>query len=70
MGGAAEGLGQDGQLLGGALGVFGINCLVDAGNDYGGVAGELAGSVNGVTIPRAIGQTGIREQGGFCLAEG
>ena len=44
--GAVEGLGENLQLLCGEARVFGVDGLIDAGNDDGGVAGVLAGSVN------------------------
>ena len=47
-----------------------IDGLVDPGNDDGGVAGELAGSVDGVAIPGTAGKSGGREQRRFSLAKG
>ena len=44
--------------------------FVDAGNDDGGVAGELAGGVDGVLVPGASGQAGGVEQGLFGGAQG
>ena len=70
MRGAVEGLGEHGQLLRARLAIFGVDGLIDAGNDDGGVAGVLAGSVDGVPVPGAIGQAGGGEQGGLGLAQG
>ena len=58
-GGAVQGLGEDDQLGGGEVGIVGVDGLVYAGNDDGRVAGELAGSVDGVPVPRAIGEAGV-----------
>ena len=65
-----RGLGTAGQLLRGKISVSGIDGLVDAGDDDGGVAGEFAGSVDGVAVPGAVGKARGREQRGFSLAEG
>src|ERR1035441_930238 len=65
-----EDLSQDGQLLRGNGGVASVDGLVDAGDDDGGVAGELAGRVDGVSIPWTAGKAGGREQRCFRLAEG
>ena len=47
----------------GSRGVGGLDAFVDAGDDYGGVAGELAGGVDGVLEPGASGQAGGIEEG-------
>jgi hypothetical protein len=57
-GGAVEGLCEGGELGLGARGVGGVDALVDAGDDDGGVAGELAGGVDAVAIPGTAGQAG------------
>ena len=54
----------------GAGGVGGLDGLVDAGDDHGGVAGELARGVDGVLVPGAVGQAGGVEQGLFRGAQG
>ena len=54
-GGAVEGFGEGGELRLGAGGVGGFDGLVDAGDDNGGVAGELAWGVDGVAVPGASG---------------
>ncbi len=54
----------------GAGGVGGFDGFVDAGDDDGGVAGELAGGVDGVAVPGAFGQAGGVEEGLFGGAEG
>ena len=60
--GSGERLGQHRQLLRGAVAVFGVDGLVDAGNHHRRVAGELAGSVDGVPVPGAIGQAGLGDE--------
>ncbi len=65
-----EGVGQDLQLIGGAGGVFGIDGFIDAGDDDGGVARILPGSVDGVLVPGAIGKTVRVEQVFFDIAQG
>jgi hypothetical protein len=47
----------------GAVGSF--DSFIDAGDDNGGVAGELAGGVDGVPEPGASGETGWVEEGFF-----
>ena len=69
MCGAVQSLRQYGQLLGGAGLVIGVDGFVDAGDNDGGVAGELARCVNGVAIPGAIGQAGFGDERGFGLAQ-
>jgi hypothetical protein len=39
----------------GKVGIGGVYGFVDAGDDYGGVAGELSGGVDGVLVPGAVG---------------
>ena len=50
-------------------GIFGVDGLVDAGNDHGGVAGVFAGSVDGVPVPGSVGQSCGGKQRGFDLAQ-
>src|SRR5258707_431634 len=69
-GGAVEGLGERGELGLGAGTVGGFDAFVDAGDDDSGVAGELAGGVDGVLEPGAPGQAGWIEEGLFGCAEG
>jgi len=52
---AIEGRGQGVELRLGAGCVFGVDAFCNAGDDDGGVAGVLAGSVDGVAIPAAFG---------------
>jgi len=66
---AIQRLCQHDQLLRGAGGVCCFHGLIDSGQHNGGIAGVLAGSVDGVAIPGAVGQAGIDEQGGLCLAK-
>src|ERR1700761_5194623 len=47
-----------------------VDAFVDAGNDYRGVAGELARSVDGVLEPWAFRKARVVEQGGFSVPEG
>ena len=54
----------------GAGGVGGVDGFVDAGDDDGGVAGELAGSVDGVAVPGAFGEAFGVEEGGLGVAQG
>jgi hypothetical protein len=54
-GGAVEGFGERGKLGLGARCVGDVDGLVDAWDDDGGVAGELAWGVDGVLEPRAFG---------------
>ena len=54
----------------GAGAVGGFDAFVDSGDDDCGVAGELAGGVDGVLEPGAAGQAGWIEQGLFGGAEG
>ena len=54
-GGAVEGFGEGGELGLRAPGIGDVDGLVDAGDDDGGVAGELAWGVDGVLEPRAFG---------------
>ena len=54
-GGSVEGGGKYADLDLGAGCVAGVDALGDAGDDHGGVAGELAGSVDGVLVPGAFG---------------
>ena len=68
--GAVERERQDRQLLSGAGLVFGIDSLIDSWDNYGSVAGELAGSVDGVPVPWAIGQACCGDESGLSLAEG
>ena len=49
--------------FGGAGVVVGVDGFVDAGDDDGGVSGELAGGVDGVLVPGAVGEAGGVEQG-------
>ena len=53
----------------GSWGVRGVDSLVDAGNDDGGVAGELARSIDGVFVPGAFGQAFGVEEGLFGVAQ-
>ena len=53
----------------GAVGVGAVDGFVDARDDYGGVAGELAGCVDGVPVPSAARQAGGAEKGGFGVAQ-
>src|SRR5260370_41790173 len=69
-GGAVEGFGERGELGLGAGGVGGFDAFVDAGDDDGGVAGELAGGVDGVLEPGATRQAGWIEEGFFSGSEG
>src|SRR5260370_31019111 len=69
-GGAVEGFGEAGKLGLGAGGVRGVDGLVDAGDDYGGVAGELAGGVDGVLEPGTPGEAFGVEQSLFGRAQG
>jgi len=56
---------RGGELGLGSRGVGGLDAFVDAGDDYGGVAGELAWGVDGVLEPGASGQAGGIEEGFF-----
>ena len=54
----------------GAGSVWGVDTLVDAGDDDGGVAGELARGVDGVFVPGALGKAFGVEEGFFGVAKG
>ena len=68
--GVVETGGENVHLGLGAGGVVLLDRFIDAGDDDGGVAGVLAGSVDGVFVPGAFGQAGFGEQGVLGLAEG
>ena len=51
-----ERFGEGGELGLGSGGVGSFDCLVDSGDDDGGIAGELAGGVDSVTVPGTFGQ--------------
>ncbi len=69
MRGAIEGLREHAKLLLGEDGVVGVDGFIDAGDDHGGVAGVLAGRIDGVLVPGAIGQPCGGEQIGFGSAQ-
>src|ERR1700744_5125400 len=69
-GSVVEGFGQGSQLGLGAGGVGGFDGFIDAGDDDGGVAGELAGRVDGVAIPGSLWQASGVEEGFFRVAQG
>ena len=60
VGGAVKRLRQNLQLLRSQVSILRVDSLVDAGEDDGGVARELAGSKDGVPVPRPMGKSGSR----------
>src|SRR5258708_38984582 len=69
-GGAVEGVGERGELGLGPGSVGGFDAFVDAGDDDGGVAGELAGGGDGVLEPGAPGQAGWVGESLFSGSQG
>ena len=67
--GAVKCTGENCQLLGGAGLVFGVDCFIDAGDDNGRVACDLARSEDSVPVPGTVGQAGFRDERGFGPAQ-
>ena len=70
MRGAIESLGQHTELLCCPASILRLNGLIHARNHHGCIAGELAGGVDGVPVPWAIGQACLGDERGLSLAQG
>ena len=58
---AVERLCENLQLLRGQVSIAGIDGLVDTGEDYGSIAGILAGREDRVPVPRPVGESRVGE---------